>query len=135
MRDRAVLEEHLDTKAVQFAERQLALRQKMLDISERAADQAEKMLEWPLTEQKIFREGAGDDGEDVTMIFKPAGWSKATIGQMVNIAASGVAGSWATKAPEQEDEAEYDFSDFTEEELATYIELSDKLGVGRRARV
>jgi hypothetical protein len=129
----AAIEEFQQTKAAEFAERQMALREKLLSNAELAADQAAKMLAWPLSEQRVLRES--DEGGGVTYIFMPAGWNKGTARTYQDMAASAVVGSWTTARPEEgERETEYDFSSWTEEELETYLELSEKLSVRKRPR-
>jgi len=132
MRDRVVIEEFQNSKAAKFAERQMALREKLLANAEKAADQAAKMLDWPLTEQRMIREG--DNGEEITMFFLPAGWNKQTAQTMHNIAASAVAGTWSAKQIEEGEVEEYDFEDLTEEEVMAYIEISEKLAIKKRKR-
>jgi hypothetical protein len=51
------------------------------------------------------------------------------------MAAGAVVGSWTTARPDEgERETEYDFSSWSEEELRTYLELSEKLSVRKRSR-
>jgi hypothetical protein len=129
----AAIEEFQQTKAAEFAERQMALREKLLSNAEAAADQAAKMLAWPLSEQRVLREG-DEDGE-ITYIFMPAGWNKGTARAYQDMAAGAVIGSWTTARPDEgERETEYDFSSWSEDELQTYLELSEKLSVRRRPR-
>lgn len=129
---REAVEDHLRTRAAEFAETQLRIAEKLLENSEKAAGQAEKMLEWPLTEQRVVREEGGVDGEDVTYVFMPAGWSKATARTMHDMAASAVGGFWSTHALQpQELDMEYDFSDLSNDELKTYLSLAERLGVRR----
>jgi hypothetical protein len=133
MHAQAAIEEFQETRAAEFAARQIALREKLLSNAEAAADQAAKMISWPLCEQRILREG--DEGGEVTYIFMPTGWNKGTARTYQDMAAGAVVGSWTTSGPDEgERETEYDFTEWTEEELATYLELSEKLSVRRRPR-
>ena len=129
MRDRAVIEEHEQSKAVEFAQRQMALREKLLSNAELAAEQAEKMLTWPLTEQRVLRES--EDGTEVTYIFVPARWTKETARRLQEMAANALVGAWMSKEVEETGE-EYDFSGLSDEELNTYIMLSGKVGMRQR---
>ena len=130
MRDRAIIEEHEQAKAVEFAERQIALKEKLLSNAEKAADQAEKMLEWPLTEQRVTREE--EDGSEVTYIFIPARWNKETARRLHDMAATAVVGEWTRKEETAETGEEFDFSVLTDQELTTYVELSEKLRMRQR---
>ncbi len=49
---RTKMEEAEQEKAADFAERRIALKDRMLGCMEKACEQAEKMLEWPLTQQE-----------------------------------------------------------------------------------
>lgn len=132
MRRQSIIEEHEDTKSAEFADRQLKLRERLLNVAEQLADGAEKMASWPLTEQKVVREG--DDGEPQTLIFVPAGWSKSTAVQYYNAAAAAVGGSWTKAGIEEESGQEWDFSELTEEEMEAYIQASEKIGFKRPDR-
>lgn len=129
MHKRATIEDYLDRKEAGFQERQGEIRDRMLGVAEKAIGQAEKMLEWPLTEQRVLRET--EDGTQQTLIFLPARWSKATIRSMYDMAAGAVNGNWTTLKQAQDPADNFDFSDFTDDELLEYIKLSDKLGVRR----
>jgi hypothetical protein len=133
MHAQAAIEEFQRTKAAEFAERQMALREKLLANAEAAADQAARMLAWPLSEQRVLHEG--NEGGEVTYIFMPAGWNKGTARTYQDMAAGAVVGSWTTVKPDEDEvETEYDFSEWTLEELAKYLELSEKLSVRKRPR-
>lgn len=134
MRDRAAIENFQATKSNEFAERQVTVKEKMLEASEKAADQMIKMLEWPLTEQRVLR--TGEDGEEVTYVFSPAGWNKGTVATMYNIAAGAITGRWSTVKPGQGDvaEDEWDFSNMTDDEVNDYVRLSEKVGIARKER-
>ncbi len=124
---REAVERHEETRAVEFAERQMRIRGRLLDAAEQLVDQAEKMLSWPLSEQRIIREG--EDGEEQVLIVQPARWNKGTVVQFLHSAAGAVAGAWSMKQIEEPDEEEWDFDDLTEEEVLAYIEITEKLGV------
>ena len=109
----------------------MASREKLLANAEAAADQAAKILAWPLSSQKAVR--VDEDGNVVSYVFLPAGWSKSTAKTLQDMAAGAVVGSWTTAKPdEDEGETEYDFSEWTEDELTTYLQLSEKLSVSKR---
>jgi hypothetical protein len=122
MLGRQKLEELLEEKAQDRAERLLRLQEKALELREKIADQVEKMVGWPLAEQRVFREGEGDNGEDVVYVFEPARWSKATIAGLYNI----VAGDRSDILQEVEPE-EFDWSGFSSEELEEYVRLAEKV--------
>jgi len=133
MHAQAAIEEFQQTKAAEFAERQMALREKLLANAEKAADQAARILDWPLTSQKVIRED--EDGNEITYLFLPSKWSKSTAKTFQDMAATAVVGSWTTARPDEgEREIEYDFSSWSEEELQTYLELSEKLSLRKRPR-
>lgn len=122
---RMAIEEHEQTKAHEFIERQFAIREKILENAEKAVEQQAKMLDWPLTEQRMVR--TDEDGEEVTYVFMPAKWSKATAMTMHNIAASAVAGTWVAPENLQEpDDDTMDTSSLSEEEALQLIGLLDK---------
>jgi hypothetical protein len=121
---REAIEKHERGKADDFARREVALKERALRLREIAADQAEKMLEWPLTEQRMVKD---DDGEQVTYVFMPARWSKATAKSFYDMVIE--------SSPQIEDNYEdFDFSELTDEELGTYIEMFEKLGVKYKSR-
>jgi hypothetical protein len=133
MHAQAAIEEFQRTKAAEFAERQMALRERLLSNAEAAADQAAKMLAWPLSEQRVLRED--DEGGEITLIVMPAGWNKGTARTYQDMAAGAVVGSWTTARPDEgEKEIEYDFSSWSESDLETYLQLSEKLSVRKHLR-
>lgn len=125
---REAIEEFQDAKAKDHARREAELREKALEAREMAMDKALKILQWPLSEQHVVREG--EDGETQTLIFLPAKWSTPNAVTLFQMAVG--------DAPHEEDPdalyGETDFSDLTDEELSHYVELSDKLGVKRPER-
>jgi hypothetical protein len=125
--------EYEQRRAVEFAERQMALREGLLEGAEQALAQMMKMLRWPLAEQRVLREG--ENGEDVTYVFVPAKWSKATARAMYEMVAGAVVGSWASREINDEAEQEFDFSEWTDEEIEEYVRLTEKLVVRNRARL
>jgi hypothetical protein len=122
---RVAIEEHLKTKAADFAERQVRLRERWLTNAEKAAAQAEKMLEWPMSEQRMIRE---EDGEEVTYVFVPAGWSKATARTLQDMSVSAASGAvGAVGENGQEDYAAlFNFDVLTDEELETLKSIYEK---------
>jgi hypothetical protein len=119
---REAVEEHLQARAEDHAAREARIQEKLLEIRERAASQSSKMLEWPLTEQRVIRD---EDGEATTFIIMPAKWSKNTAIGLAQLAAGAVTG--LSEAREDEAEAEYDLSEISEEELTTYLALDEKI--------
>jgi len=118
MERRDAVEVLLREKAEDHGRREADLQERALRIRERAADQAEKMLEWPLTEQRVNRE---EDGEQVMYVFTPARWNKATARGFYEMVVGG-----APRREEPQDE-EFDWEAYTDEELEEYIRLSEKL--------
>lgn len=119
---REAVEEHLQAIAEDHATREVRIQEKLLEIRERAASQSAKMLEWPLTEQRVIRD---EDGEATTFIIMPVRWSKNTAIGLAQLAAGAVTGR--SEAREDEAEAEYDLSEISEEEIQTYLELDQKI--------
>jgi hypothetical protein len=119
---REAVEEHLRAIAEDHASREVRIQEKLLEIRERAASQSAKILEWPLTEQRVIRD---EDGEDTTFIIMPVRWSKNTAIGLAQLAAGAVTG--LSEAREDETEAEYDLSEISEEEIQTYLDLDQKI--------
>ncbi len=118
------VETHLEAVADDHGKREVALQGRALALREMAAEQAEKMLEWPLTQQRVIRED-DEDGVHVTYVFTPAGWNKGTAISLYGM----MIGSGQEPA---EPEPDLDWSDFTDEELQEYARLTDKAwGQGR----
>jgi hypothetical protein len=110
------VETHLEAVADDHAKREVALQGRALALREMAASQAEKMLEWPLTQQRVIPD---EDGGGVTYIFTPAGWNKSTAVTFYNMAI----GSGLRPA---DPEAEIDWTGWSEEELIEYSRLVAK---------
>ena len=70
------VEKRTRNRAAELAERQERLRERCLEIGEKAADKAAQMIEWPLAEQTLVR--PGPDGEMATYLLVPARWNKNT---------------------------------------------------------
>ncbi len=122
------IEAHMRTKAHEFGERQAALLERMLGLAEKAADQAEQMLGWPLVEQRMMREG--EHGEDQTIVVMPAKWSKATAKTMYELMASAATGRWTAGVVENlDEEIEYDFSALSLDEERTLLALMERVGI------
>lgn len=126
---RQAIQEHLESRAEDFAARQAKIREGLLENAELAAEQAKKMLEWPLTEQRVVRED--EDGEQVIYQFFPAGWSKGTINSLQNLAAAAVTGSWSSTDPREPTEHEFvrALDALTEDEMQLMIDLNEKMGL------
>jgi hypothetical protein len=121
---REAVEEHLRAIAEDHATREARIQEKLLEIRERAASQSAKMLEWPLTEQRVIRD---EGGEGTTFIIMPAKWSMNTAIGLARLAAGAVPGL----APEREDSGEtdagWDLSVLSEAEIQTFLAISHKL--------
>ncbi|MDP9437445.1 MAG: hypothetical protein M3P49_01640 [Actinomycetota bacterium] len=127
---RGAVEEHLRAQAGDYAAREAAIQERILEIRELAAEQSLKILRWPLAEQRVARED--ENGNPTEVVVVPAGWSKATASQLASLAAGGVAG---TGPPSREDDEEdLDLDGISEEELIQYIALDEKIRArpGRR---
>ena len=132
---RDAVQEHVQRKAEDFARRESELREKALEVRERAMEKALLMMKSPLyTQERLVTEG--EDGEEVHLIMKPAGW---TISTAVNLFALAQNNAGLT-----EDEiaatGELDFSDLSEAELIDLLTLQEKIkivpptGAGRKGR-
>lgn len=130
MMRRTHIEEYMRSRDHAFAERKIRVQDQNLKNAEAAAEQCAKMLEWPLTEQRIVR---NEDGEDVTYVFTPAGWNKATARVMFEMASQAVASGWSSADPmaEEEVDEELDLSEFSEQNLEDYLELANRMGIRR----
>lgn len=118
---RDAVEDHLRAQAKDHGRREAALLERALGVREAAMDQAEKMLQWPLSKQRVVNEG--EDGEQVVYEFAPAGWSKATAVQLFGMALGNA-------TPEVVDDALLqDFRELSEEELQSLISISEKIGL------
>lgn len=117
---REVLAEHLENQAKDHAQREAELRERALRVREMALDQSEKMLSWPMSEQRVIHEDS-EDGETVVYEFRPAGWNKATALSMYRMAMA--------DAPAEipEEDLELDLSEMTEEELKELLRLEGKV--------
>jgi len=123
---REAIEEHLSAGAEDRAKREAALLDRGLAVRESAMTQAEKMVGWPLAEQRVVRDGP--DGEDATYVFMPAGWSKNTAVSMFNMA---LGNARAEGAPA--DEMEFDFDGWDEDDLIEFMRLSERLTPRRKS--
>lgn len=121
---RQTIEEYLERGAADRARREAALVERSLAVREAAMDQAEKMIRWPLSRQEVVREGP--DGDEVTMVFSPVGWSKSTAVALFNMAVSN-----AERTADPGADLEYDFSEWEEHEMAEFLRLHEKLSPRR----
>jgi hypothetical protein len=120
------IETHMRTKAHEFGERQGRLYGRMLDQAEVAADRIDEMLGWPLSEQRMLREGP--DGEDQTFVFMPSKWTLNTVRPLTDIVSAAATGRWAP-TPEEIEEPEPDFSALSLDEQRQLQALLDRVGV------
>jgi len=112
---RDAVETHLRERAEDHARREAALHERTLEAKELALEQSLLMLKWPLTTQQTTE--VDENGNVVTMLFAPAGWSKATAVSLYRMATNG-------EAPEEPDPAEIlDFSGMTESEVRAFYDL------------
>jgi hypothetical protein len=122
---RSAVEEYLASQAENRAEREGRIAEILLTVREEAAKQALSMVSWPLGEQRILQED--EDGNEITVILKPAKWSMNTAIGLARLAAGAVPGL----APEREDSGEtdagWDLSVLSEAEIEMFLAISHKL--------
>ncbi len=98
----------------------------------KAAKVAERMIDHPLTKQERIVEGP--DGEEVTLLVNPAGWSKNTAINYMNMALAAVTGSLKNidqvQEPEQPLEVAYD--NLTEDDIQAWLDIDAKLHLRRK---
>jgi hypothetical protein len=119
---RSAIEDHLKAQAEDYAAREARIQERLLEIREQAAEQSLKILQWPLTEQYILREGK--EGNKITYVLRPSRWSKATAVQLARLASNAHTG---TESPMEDEEGEYDLSALSEGELLTFLSIDEKI--------
>lgn len=122
MIQREAVREHVAERADEHARRESALRERALEIREKAAEKALRIVSSPLYKQERVLDM---DGEDVTIVMTPAGWNQGTAVSLFALSQNN-AGS---TAEETEVVGEMDYSALTDEELALLIELDGKVQV------
>jgi hypothetical protein len=125
---RVAIEAHLQAQAEDYAFREAKITERILEIREAACEQSLKMLAWPLAEQRVSR---NEDGEDVTIMLSPARWTKSTAIQLAQLAAGSMIGAGAHV---ESDEAEWDFSALSDEEIKAYLAIDQKIRAQGRKR-
>ena len=121
---REAVQEYLRSEVEDYAAREARIQRGLLEVREVALEQAKAMLKWPLTEQRIVYED--EDGEERTVIAMPAGWTKATIVGLAQLAAGLRTPSYG---PENID-ADIDLSSVSEEDLQAWLRLDAKINGG-----
>jgi hypothetical protein len=119
---REAVEEHFKSRAADFAERQAKLRERWLENAEKAARQAGLMLDYPLTTQRVVHD---EDNEQITYVFQPTGWSKATAATLQNLSVTAATGA-AGQSDREDDGSLFDFDALSDEELETFMRIYDK---------
>jgi hypothetical protein len=119
---RDAIEEHFKSRAADFAERQVQLREQWLENAEKAARQVGQMLDYPLTTQRIVRD---EDGEQVTYIFRPAGWSKSTAATLQTLSVTAASGA-VGQSGHEDHQPVFNFDALSDEELKTFMRIYDK---------
>ncbi len=114
MRERLALEEWRNHQAEDLGRREAALREQAIEARELALEQTLKMLRWPLVTQKTVE--LDESGTPVTLLFAPAGWSKATAATLYRLAMEG-------EPPEEDSDDLVDVSRWSEAELHQYVQL------------
>jgi hypothetical protein len=117
---REAIESYWRERADDFAAREARIAELVLKGREQAAKQAVQILDYPLLEQRVIRE---EDGEQVTYILKPTGWTKATGISLLQLAAG-------VGVPAQQPEDPEDQIDLSN---LTTTEIEDLLGLWRKA--
>ncbi len=103
----------------------------LLRTSLKAAKTSEKMIDWPISTQERIVDGP--DGEEVTLIVNPAGWSKNTALGMMNMAMAAITGSLKNiEQPAEESPIEVVLDNLSDEEVETLLELDSKMQIRRR---
>jgi hypothetical protein len=72
-------EDTIKAKAKEWHERRDAIRAREIEIAEKLIERAERMLEYPLIEQTLQRDGK-------TIIIQPAVWTMATVPRFAEVA-------------------------------------------------
>jgi hypothetical protein len=135
---RVAIEEYLATQADDHAEREGRIAEILLTVREEAAKQALSMVRWPLSERRIVQED--EDGNEIAVILTPAKWTKNTAIGMARLAAGAVPGLEPVREDSGEADAEWDLSVLSEEEMLTFLAISEKICVqgkgqpGKRVR-
>lgn len=122
---RSAVEEYLATQAEDHAEREGRIAEILLTVREEAAKQVLSIVRWPLSEQRILQED--EDGNEITVILMPAKWSMNTALGMARLAAGAVPGLAPVREDSDEADAEWDLSALSEEEIQTFLALSQKI--------
>jgi len=116
------VQEHLRARAEDHAKRETKLRERALEVRERAMDKAQQMLRSPLYRQERRVEM---DGEEVTLIMNPAGWTLTTAANLYHLSQN--------RPGLTEDEIEavgtLDFSNLSEDEIIKLMDLEAKIVV------
>jgi hypothetical protein len=121
MRD--AVQRHLAERAEDHARRESKLREKALEVRERAMDRSLTMLKSPFYKQERVVDGPG--GEEVTVVMLPANWSLSTAVNLYNLALNNA----GLTAEELEAVGDLDFSGLTDEEMLELLELQGKIEV------
>jgi hypothetical protein len=122
---RSAVEEYLATQAEDHAEREGRIAEILLTVREEAAKQALSIVRWPLSEQRILQED--ENGNEITVILMPAKWSMNTALGMARLAAGAVPGLAPVREDSDEADAGWDLSALSEEEIQTFLALSQKI--------
>ena len=122
---REAVEEYLTSQAEDHAEREGRIAEILLTVREEAAKQALAIVTWPLSEQRILQED--EDGNEITVIVMPARWSKNTAIGLARLAAGAVPGLAPVREDSDEDDAGWDLSALSVEEIQTFLALNQKI--------
>ena len=105
---RSAVEEYLASQAENRAEREDRIAETLLVVREAAARQALSIVRWPLSEQRILQED--EDGNEITVILKPAKWSMNSALGLARLAAGAVPGLAPVREDSDEADAGWDLS-------------------------
>lgn len=121
---RNAIEKHEAARAEEFAERRARLREGVLDAGEKALERMNKILEWPMSEQRLVQDG--EDGEEISYIFMPSRWTLGTTKQLLDVVL--VAAGEKVSSPSGEDgEWGIDPELVSEQSLNDYLALVEKM--------
>ena len=123
MEKRDAVARHATERADEFARRESVLREKALEIRERAAEKALLMLKAPLFRQEITR--TGPDGEPVEMVMVPAGWNQGTAVSLFALSQNNA----GPTAEETEVSGEVSYENLSDEDIQDMLRIDAKIVV------
>jgi hypothetical protein len=119
---REAVQEHVRGNAEDHAKRESKLREKALEVRERAMEKALTMLKSPLYRQERIVEA---DGEEVTLVMLPVNWSLSTAVNLYNLSQNNA----GLSEEELHAVGELDFSGLSEAEMIDLLALEAKIEI------